>query len=126
MAAKLARAAGCRVIITSSSDEKLERVRTLEGIGEIDTINYKITPDWDVEARKLNGGAGVDIVLENGGTSSLLKSVNAVAKRGVISQVGYLGVQNPSDMEGLLEGLIDKFVTLRYVLHSRFEGVLMW
>jgi NADPH:quinone reductase-like Zn-dependent oxidoreductase len=115
MAAKLARIAGCRVIITSSSDEKLERVKKLEDIGEVDIINYNTTPDWDVEAKKLNGGVGVDIVLENGGTSSLLKSVNAVAKRGVISQVGYLGVQNPGDMEGLLEGLIDKFVTLRYV-----------
>jgi len=120
MAVKFARVAGCRVIITSSSDEKLERVKKLEGIGEIDTINYKTTPDWDVEARRLNGGAGVDIVVENGGTSSLLKSVNAVAKRGVISQVGYLAVQNPQDTEGLLERLIDKFVTLRYVFLISF------
>lgn len=44
-----------------------------------------------------------------------MKSLNAVAKRGIISQVGYLGKQDPRDLEGFLEILIDKTVTLRYV-----------
>jgi len=55
----------------------------------------------------------VDIVIENGGTSSLLQSINAVAKRGIISQVGYLGQQNPQDLDGLLSRLIEKRITLR-------------
>jgi NADPH:quinone reductase-like Zn-dependent oxidoreductase len=113
MALKLARAAGCKAIITSSSDSKLDRIRKLAGTGQISTINYVKNPDWDIEAKQVNSGDGVDIVVENGGTSSLLKSINAAAKRGIISQVGYLGQQNPQDIDGLLSKLIDKTVTLR-------------
>ena len=113
MALKLARAAGCKVIITSSSDAKLEEIKTISEIGHISTINYSSNPDWDAVAVQINGDIGVDIIVENGGTSSLLKSTNAVAKRGIISQVGYLGQQNPQDLEGLLSRLIDKTVTLR-------------
>lgn len=65
---------------------------------------------------RLNNGVGVDLVIENGGTSSLLKSINATRKGGVVSQVGYLGKQDHGDLEGLLEVLIDRCVTLRYVL----------
>lgn len=115
MALKLARIAGCKVILTSSSDTKLERVRSFRNIGHVSTINYKTISDWDVEATRLNGGVGVDIVIENGGTSSLLKSLNATAKRGTVSQVGYLGIQNTDDLEGLLEVLVDRTVTLKYV-----------
>lgn len=112
---KLARAAGYKVILTSSSDAKLEKVRKFSGIGPISTINYITTPEWDVEAIRLNGGRGVDIVIENGGTSSLMKSINATAKRGIISQVGYLGEQRTENLKGLLERLIDRTVMLRYV-----------
>jgi NADPH:quinone reductase-like Zn-dependent oxidoreductase len=113
MALKFARAADCKVIITSSSGSKLDRIRKLAGTGQISTINYVKNPDWAIEAKQVNGGHGVDIVVENGGTSSLLKSINAVAKRGIISQVGYLGQQNPQNIDGLLSKLIDKTVTLR-------------
>ena len=89
MALKPARTAGCKAIITSSSDEKLETVRKLSGIGPISTINYVKTPDWDAEVIKINGGVGVDIIIENGGTSSLLKSIAASAKRGVVNQIGF-------------------------------------
>ncbi|RFU24962.1 hypothetical protein B7463_g11380, partial [Scytalidium lignicola] len=112
MALKLARTAGCKVIITSSSDAKLEAVEGLSGIGQISTINYLKNPNWDIEAVRINGGVGADVVIENGGTPSLLKSINAAAKRGVVSQVGYLGYQNPQDLDGLLSGLIDKSITL--------------
>lgn len=114
MAMKLARTAGCKVIITSSSDEKLEKVPQISSIGLISTINYAKTPDWGAEAVEINDGIGVDIIIENGGTSSLLKSINAVAQRGIVSQVGYLGQQKAEDIEGLLYKLIDKTITLRY------------
>ena len=55
---------GARVIITSSSDEKLARAKAL---GADETINYKTHPDWDKEVLRLTGGQGVDIVLEVGG-----------------------------------------------------------
>jgi len=117
MALKLATAVGCRVILTSSSNAKLERVRKIAGIYSraVSTINYSTNHKWDEEAIRLNGGNGVDIVIENGGTSSLLQSIAATAKRGIISQVGYLGKQDPKDLEDLLPILIDKTVTLRYV-----------
>lgn len=113
MALKLARIAGCKVIVTSSSDDKLDAVGKLREIGPISTINYKRNTDWDKEAVRMNGGVGMDIIVENGGTSSLMKSLNAIAKRGIISQVGYLGRQNSNDLEGLLPALIDKTATLR-------------
>ena len=113
MAMKLAWAAGCRVIITSSSDQKLEQVRTMAGEDQVLTINYKTTPDWDKEALRLNNGVGVDIVLENGGTSSTIKSLKAVKKGGIISQVGYLGKQDPAHLDGLISLLIDKTVNFR-------------
>ncbi|KAF2806844.1 NAD(P)-binding protein [Mytilinidion resinicola] len=121
---KLALAAGCRVIVTSSSDEKLEKVRRIAGryADLVETINYKTNPKWEEEAVRLNGGKGVDIVIENGGTSSLLQSIAATAKRGIVSQVGYLGKQDAKDLEGLISALIDKTVTLRGInVGSRLE-----
>ncbi|KAK5687437.1 hypothetical protein LTS10_001575 [Elasticomyces elasticus] len=113
MAFKLALAAGCKVIITSSSDEKLQHVRQVARKGVVQTINYRTVPAWENEAISLNGGRGVDIVIENGGTSSLLQSLKAVSKGGTISQVGYLGKQDPADLAGFISLLIDKTVHLR-------------
>ncbi|KAF2106186.1 putative alcohol dehydrogenase [Lophiotrema nucula] len=113
MALKFARAAGCKVILTSSSDEKLEHAKALYTEPAIATINYSTKPEWELEVLKLNGGVGVDIVLENGGTSSLLQSVKAAKKGGIVSQVGYLGKQSGAHIEGLVPLLIDKTVNLR-------------
>jgi NADPH:quinone reductase-like Zn-dependent oxidoreductase len=64
-ALQFAKAAGARVIATSSSDAKLARAREL---GADETINYKTTPEWGVAARALTeGGLGVDHVVEVGG-----------------------------------------------------------
>lgn len=113
MALKLALAGGCKAIVTSSSDEKLEQVRKMVSPKEIATINYATTPNWDEEAMGLNGGVGVDIVLENGGISSLMRSLRATRRRGIVSQVGYLGKQNSSDLDGFLPLLIEKTITFR-------------
>ena len=86
-ALQFAHMAGARVIVTSSSDEKLERARHL-GAGE--TINYQRTPDWDQEVLRLTGGKGVDHVVEVGGPATLARSLNAVRIGGQISQIGVL------------------------------------
>jgi NADPH:quinone reductase-like Zn-dependent oxidoreductase len=86
-ALQFARVAGARVLITSSSDEKLERARAL---GASDGINYKTTPDWDAAARALTGGRGVDHVVEVGGAGTLGKSLKAVSMGGRISLIGVL------------------------------------
>lgn len=86
-AIQFATAAGCRVIATSSSDDKLERARDL---GADETINYKADPDWERTVRHLTGGVGVDLVVEVGGVGTLPKSIRAVRTNGVIAMIGVL------------------------------------
>ena len=86
-ALQFARMAGAHVIITSSSDHKLARAREL-GAGR--TINYKTTPDWDKEARKLTGGRGADQVVEVGGAGTLNRSLNCVRMGGTVTMIGVL------------------------------------
>jgi NADPH:quinone reductase-like Zn-dependent oxidoreductase len=94
-ALQFARLAGARTIITSSSDEKLERARKL---GATETVNYKTTPEWGDRARELTGGRGVDHVVEVGGAGTLGQSLRAVRMGGQISMIGVLsggGQANP-------------------------------
>ena len=86
-ALQFARMAGARVIATSSSDAKLARAREL---GASDGINYKTTPDWDVAARNLTEGLGVDHVVEVGGAGTLPRSIKAVRLGGHIALIGVL------------------------------------
>ena len=86
-ALQFATIAGARVIATSSSDAKLERVRAL---GASDGINYKATADWDVAARNLTEGRGVDHVVEVGGAGTLPRSIKAVRLGGHIALIGVL------------------------------------
>jgi threonine dehydrogenase-like Zn-dependent dehydrogenase len=77
------------------------------------TVNYSKTPDWDLEVMKLTGGTGVDIVVENGGTGSLVKSLGCTRRGGVVSQVGYLSKQDPNDLRDLVPTIIDRRINLR-------------
>jgi NADPH:quinone reductase-like Zn-dependent oxidoreductase len=86
-ALQFAKAAGCRVIATSSSEQKLERLRTL---GADETINYRDTPDWGGRALALTDGRGVDVVVEIGGAGTLPQSIKAVRVGGHISLIGVL------------------------------------
>lgn len=86
-ALQFARMLGCRVIVTSSSDEKLERARDL---GAHHLINYKKTPRWGKEAAELAGGEGVDLVVEVGGAGTLEQSIIATRMMGQISLIGVL------------------------------------
>lgn len=79
--------AGARVIVTSSSDAKLERARTL---GAWHTINYRATPEWDRAVRDLTGGRGADHIVEVGGAGTLGRSLRAVRAGGTISVIGVL------------------------------------
>lgn len=81
----LAHAAGADVIVTSSSDEKLAKSRTL---GATHGINYKSTPEWGKQVLELTGGHGADVVVEVGGKGTLAQSLDAVAYGGTISIVG--------------------------------------
>ena len=113
MAVKLARAMGCKVILSSSDDGKLERLRERYAVPPLLTVNYKTIEKWDEEVVRLTNGAGVDLVIENGGTSSLIRSLKATKRDGVISQVGYLGKQDPQELAELVPLLIDRKINLR-------------
>jgi NADPH:quinone reductase-like Zn-dependent oxidoreductase len=84
---QIAKSAGAKVIITSSSNEKLERARKL---GADAVINYKTTPEWGQAAAKLAGNDGVDHVVEVGGAGTFIQSVRACRCGGKIGLIGIL------------------------------------
>jgi NADPH:quinone reductase-like Zn-dependent oxidoreductase len=84
-AIQFAHALNARVIITSSSDEKLAQAREL---GASETINYIRTPDWDQMVLELTDGVGCDHLLELGGEPTILKSIEAVRMNGQILALG--------------------------------------
>lgn len=86
-AIQFAKAAGATVIATSSSDEKLERLKAL---GADYLINYRSQPNWGTVAASLTGGQGVDMVVEVGGAGTLTESLQAVRIGGHISLIGVL------------------------------------
>ncbi|KAF5334566.1 hypothetical protein D9758_015784 [Tetrapyrgos nigripes] len=113
---QMALAAGCTTICTSSSDSKLARCKEL---GAHHLINYRATPEWEKEVRKITGGRGVDHVIEIGGKdsefivptpastvsyigSALPKSIASCKMGGVVSIIGYLSDYNDkrSDSQG--------------------------
>jgi len=86
-ALQFAKRMGATVIATSSSDEKLKRVRAL---GADHTINYKTEPKWGDAVRQWTGGRGVDHVIEVGGPGTLPQSIAAVRIGGHIALIGAL------------------------------------
>lgn len=86
-AIQFAKMLGAKVIATSSSDEKLAKVKSL---GADETINYRVTPDWDNAVLELTEGNGVDHVIEVGGVGTLARSVKAVRTGGHIALIGAL------------------------------------
>ena len=113
-AMQFARAAGARVIVTSSSDDKIRRAKS---IGASDGVNYRTTPDWDQEVLRLTGARGVDCVVEVGGVTTMPKSFNALARGGKVGVVGVLGGHagsaNPMALAGKGGNLHGVFVGTR-------------
>ncbi|MEQ5803202.1 NAD(P)-dependent alcohol dehydrogenase [Halomonas sp. H10-9-1] len=86
-ALQFARLMGARVIATSSSNEKLQRLREL---GAEHVINYREDPEWGRTVKALTGGEGVDHVVEVGGPGTLPQSIEAVRIGGHIALIGVL------------------------------------
>ena len=86
-ALQFAKLCGATVIITSKSDEKLEKARAL---GADHVINYEKDPEWGRAAREIAGGEGVDLVVETGGGGTLAQSLKAVRTAGRIMLMGVL------------------------------------
>jgi NADPH:quinone reductase-like Zn-dependent oxidoreductase len=106
LALQIAKAAGARVIVTSSSDAKLERAKAM---GADALINYRNIPEWGAEVARITGG--VDHVVEVGGQGTLGQSMTAIGFGGEIAFIGVLsrdGNANPRDMmfkAGRLRGI---------------------
>jgi NADPH:quinone reductase-like Zn-dependent oxidoreductase len=110
-ALQIANALGARTIITSSSDEKLDRMRSL---GADDCINYERTESWGEAIKQMTGGVGADHVVELGGANTLSKSVGAVRPGGHVSLIG------------VLSGTIDDFDVIPVLMQNiRIQGVIV-
>jgi len=104
---QIASALGATTIVTSSSDEKLERAKAL---GATHTINYKKNPDWEAEALSLTDKQGVDQILEVVGGPNLARSIKAIKPEG---QISIIGIIDGFDATIPLFGLIQKHGILR-------------
>lgn len=107
----LAKAAGAATIVTSSSDEKLEYVKSKYGADY--TVNYKKHPEWSKEVLRLTKGEGVDYVLENGGSGTIAESINAIKMGGNISVIGFLSRAEQSHMPDVASLALAKGAVVR-------------
>jgi NADPH:quinone reductase-like Zn-dependent oxidoreductase len=99
-ALQLAVAAGARVIVTSSSDEKLARAKAL---GAADGINYVRHPDWEEQALEFTSGRGVNVIIEVVGGDNVRHAVAALARTGHIALIGVMkGVSLTADIPTLM------------------------
>ena len=109
-ALQFAKSIGAKVIATSSSDEKIKKLKTL---GADYCINYKKNSKWSEEILSFTKGQGVDHVIEVGGPETLGESINSVKVGGHISVIGILsGLQGNLDFVNALL----KQVTLQGIL----------
>jgi NADPH:quinone reductase-like Zn-dependent oxidoreductase len=99
-ALQFARLAGARVLVTSSSDEKLARAISM---GAAAGVNYRATPEWQQEVLRLTDGRGVDHIVEVGGGGTLGRSIQAIGTGGRIYMIGVLtGVTGDANPYGLM------------------------
>lgn len=132
-ALQFAKLHGARVIVTSSSDEKLERARKL---GADETINYKTIPNWEEQVYKLTDGIGVDQVIEVGGAGTLPKSLRSVRYGGRVSLIGVLTgaaseinpmpvLQKSIALQGIYVGSRDMFAAMnRAIAQTRLKPTI--
>jgi NADPH:quinone reductase-like Zn-dependent oxidoreductase len=113
-AMQFATASGARIILTSSSDSKLERARS---IAAHDGINYRNAPQWSKKVLELTAGHGADVIVDVGGKSTLEQSIKSLAFGGTLSIVGgltgYDGVLPASPLLGKVAHVQGIFVGSR-------------
>lgn len=111
---------GARVIATTSSEEKAERLTRL---GADAVVNYRATPDWHVEVRRLTDGRGVEHVIDVGGAGTLEQSLRSTAVEGQVAAVGWLANQ-VSSID--IKAIVGSIATLRRIaLGSRAQFIAM-
>ncbi|HEY2753810.1 NAD(P)-dependent alcohol dehydrogenase [Phenylobacterium sp.] len=114
---QFAHAAGLRTLITSSSDEKLARAKTM---GADHLVNYRQTPEWSGPVREATGGVGADMIIEVGGGGTMEQSIRAIRIGGHIAIIGVVAglgsgfnpavlIGNSAKLQGLSVGSRDMF-----------------
>ncbi|KGQ10957.1 hypothetical protein BB8028_0002g06170 [Beauveria bassiana] len=116
-ALQFAKAAGARVIATTSSDAKAASLRAL---GADHVINYRENPEWGAEARKITGGVGVDHIVEVIGPSSMAQGLQAIKIGGVISIIGFVGGEAEAQ-PGFLDCLMNLCTARGLMVGSRAQ-----
>ncbi|KAK1925992.1 putative alcohol dehydrogenase [Papiliotrema laurentii] len=116
-AAQLALVSGAKVILTSSSQTKLDRAVSLlsplaPSPDAIATIDYSTIDDWDREAIRLNGGKGVDFVIEIGGRGTIARSIRSTKQGGLVAVSGYM-----SDYKPIPQHILDEDIA-KTILYS--------
>ncbi|OBG29847.1 NAD(P)-dependent alcohol dehydrogenase [Mycobacterium sp. E3198] len=84
---QLAKALGATVLLTSSSDEKL---KVGSDLGATHLVNYRATPNWETEVKRLTGGRGADLIVDLGGPATLAHSVHSARVGGTVAVIGVL------------------------------------
>jgi NADPH:quinone reductase-like Zn-dependent oxidoreductase len=84
---QLARSLGATVILTSSSDEKL---KVGSDLGATHLINYRTTPQWESEVKRLTAGRGAELIVDLGGPATLAQSVHSARVGGTVAVIGVL------------------------------------
>ncbi|KAH6871800.1 hypothetical protein B0T10DRAFT_590576 [Thelonectria olida] len=110
----LAKAAGAKTIITSSSDSKLKYVQETYGADHI--VNYKTNQEWSKEVLKITEGHGADYILENGGAGTIAESINAVAYGGSIAVIGFLAACPQDKMPDVAALALSKGAVVRGIM----------
>ncbi|KAI4257104.1 MAG: hypothetical protein L6R42_005857 [Xanthoria sp. 1 TBL-2021] len=113
-ALKLAEAVGLTVVLSSSSDRELKAVCEQFPEPPVLTVNYAENLNWHEEVLEHTNGVGVDIILENGGPGTLLKSIKCTRRGGIVSQVGYLDRKKFDNAQEIVPTLIDRRIILRF------------
>lgn len=85
-AARIAKALGAQLLMTTSTDEKAARLR--EELGADEVVRYTEDPRWGRTARKWADDEGVDVVVEVGGAGTLANSLDAVRPGGTVAVIG--------------------------------------
>ncbi|CAF1074653.1 unnamed protein product [Adineta steineri] len=121
--AQFALAAGAKVIVTSSSNDKIATVKKHLGEKNVLTINYSEIPEWGKKAKELTDGRGVEHILEVGGEKTLEQSLEALAFGGSISLIGFLSHGSGPSMTvtDLTMGALRKNACIRAVLIGSVE-----
>lgn len=124
-ALQFAKSMGATVIQTSSSDEKLASAKAM---GADHLINYREKPEWDVVARELTDGEGVDTVIEVGGSGTLERSLRATRMGGTVATIGLvtgLGQIDPLPIIGGMVKLVGFMVGSREMQSDMLRAIVV-